>query len=89
MAIGVADIFLLAFGSFSCPPTPYSFPFRRSPDYLSSLPSPTYSFCFRNLPLFWNVRFEFFVRSHLSRGKVKDILATSVTSKYIITGMIC
>ena len=34
-----------------------------------------------------SVRFEFFVRSHLSRGKVKDILSTAVTSKYVITGI--
>ena len=31
-------------------------------------------------------RFEFFVRSHLSRGKVKDILSAAVPSKYAITG---
>lgn len=31
-------------------------------------------------------RFEFFVRSHLSRGKVKDILSAAVPSKYTITG---
>ena len=31
-------------------------------------------------------RFEFFVRSHLSRAKVKDILSAAVPSKYTITG---
>lgn len=30
-------------------------------------------------------RFEFFVRSHLSRARVKDIMTRALDSKYIIT----